>query len=369
MDVIVVGGGIVGVACAEACSAAGLSVRLIEEERVGSGTTKAGMGHIMNVPGSLLPLTRYSQEIWRSRAPDWKGQIPIRSAGAVWLARTEQESRELDGLEKALATAGCQLERWDSPTLHEHEPAISRRVTEGLFVQDDLLIDPQATAVRLAALAQARKAELLEGIPVTSLTDDGIRLAEGTVMHAEHVVVAAGVGSTRLLPELGIRPRKGQIVHLATPQGYVRSQLGEVGYALGNGFEEEESVAFSAHPALSGGLWVGASRQNGVDSTEVDPALVERLLARAEAYLDDPRRFPRVRSWAGLRPASPDGLPFIGPWPGRPNLLVATGHEGQGFTTALGTGRLVADLLLGRPSEIDRRPYALEGRIGVPSVP
>src|SRR5487761_454199 len=90
-DVLVGGGGIVGDACAEACASAGLDVRLIEQDRVGSGATGAGMGHVVLMAGELLPLTRYSQKLWRARASDWVGQVAIRPTGTIWLARGERE--------------------------------------------------------------------------------------------------------------------------------------------------------------------------------------------------------------------------------------------------------------------------------------
>lgn len=368
-DVLVIGGGIVGVACAEACSAAGLSVRLIEQDRVGSGTTSAGMGHVVVIPGDLLPLLRYSQQLWRARAVDWVGPVSIRAAGTIWLAREEGERARLTTLEKLFASAKVTTQRLSQEELHRQEPSLAPAVTEGLWVKDDLVVDPMASALRLAALAQARKAELMEGMRVESILEGGVRLAEGTVVRAEHVVVASGVETSRLLPELGIYPRKGHIVELGVPPGYVRSQLGEVGYALGPVRDEPESVAFNVHPSLSGGLWVGASRQNQVGTPDVEERVVDRLLARASEYLARPRDFPVTRRWTGLRPATPDRRPFIGPYPGRSDLLVAAGHEGLGVTSSLATGRIIADIVLGKSSEIDRTPFAPEGRLRTPAVP
>ena len=362
-DVIVVGGGIVGVAWAEACAAAGLKVRLIEEDRVGSGTTRAGMGHVVLMPGELLELTRYSQQLWGSRAADWVGQVPIRPVGTIWVARTEGERARLGDLESELSHVRASTERLESEELHRQEPDLSPSVTEGLWVKDDLVVDPSATAVRLSALAQARKAEVMEGMRVEAVVEGGVRLAEGTALRADRVVVCTGVETPRLLPELGIRPRKGHILHLSAPAGHIRAQLAEVGYVDQAQFEGKESIAFNVHPATSGGVWLGTSRENGADSQDVEGRVVQAHRSRAKLFLKDAPSFPIVRSWAGLRPASPDHRPFIGAWPGRPDLLVAVGHEGLGVTTSLATGQLIVDLLLGRRSKIDRRPFALDGRL------
>ena len=365
LDVIVVGGGLIGAACAEACAAAELRVRLIEEERIGGGATRAGMGHVMQVPGELLALTRYSQKLWRARAADWIGQVPIRPTGTIWLARDEdREQTQLDRLEKALTHAKAEVERLDRDALHRQEPALGPTVTDGVWAKEDLLVDPAATTLRLVALGQARKMEVMEGMRVESLVEGGVRLAEGTTLRAEHVVLAAGVETVRLLPDIPLRPHKGHLVHLASPTGYVRSQLAEVAHVLPGGFDAEETVAFDAHPTPSGGLWVGTSRQVGEESSDVEEPMVRRIVDHAREFLPKVAEFPMVRRWTGLRAASADHLPFIGSWPGSPDLVVATGHEALGVTTSLATGRIVADLVTGRPSEIDRSLFALEGRGG-----
>ena len=86
--------------------------------------------------------------------------------------------------------------------------------------------------------------------------------------------------------------------------------------------------------------------------------ILQQMLQRAFAYLPVLRELQAIRVWTGLRPATPDGRPYLGPVPGRRDVWVAAGHEGLGVTTALGSARVIVDSLLGRTPAIDPAPYA-----------
>jgi len=89
----------------------------------------------------------------------------------------------------------------------------------------------------------------------------------------------------------------------------------------------------------------------------VEPAMLDRMLRRAIEYLPGLGELSAIRSWTGHRAATPDKLPLIGPSLVSDRIWLATGHEGLGITTSLGTGRLLADQLLGRTPEISATPY------------
>ena len=105
-------------------------------------------------------------------------------------------------------------------------------------------------------------------------------------------------------------------------------------------------------------MLIGSSRQFDADDPAVEPPVLERMLQRAREYLPSLGNLSVLRAWTGHRPATPDKLPLIGPSPANPRIWLAAGHEGLGITTSLGTGRLLADLLLKRPGEIPAQPYS-----------
>jgi glycine/D-amino acid oxidase-like deaminating enzyme len=108
---------------------------------------------------------------------------------------------------------------------------------------------------------------------------------------------------------------------------------------------------------LTGQILIGSSRQFGVNDSDVEPKMLDAMLRRAIEYMPDIGKLSAIRSWTGFRAATPDKLPLIGLCPGYRNVYLATGHEGLGITTSLGTARLLTDQLLGRVPVIPIAPY------------
>ena len=111
----------------------------------------------------------------------------------------------------------------------------------------------------------------------------------------------------------------------------------------------------NVQPRLTGQLLVGSSRELVGWDASLNRGLCARMLRRATEYLPGLASLMTLRTWIGFRPATPDKLPLVGPW--EPGLWIAAGHEGLGVTTAPGTARLLADLVLGRTPEIDASPF------------
>jgi glycine/D-amino acid oxidase-like deaminating enzyme len=118
-----------------------------------------------------------------------------------------------------------------------------------------------------------------------------------------------------------------------------------------------DSVAFNVQPRRTGQILIGSSRQYGAEHKEVDSSMLVRMLQRAQEYMPGLAQMSTVRTWTGFRAATPDKLPLIGPWTGDKSIFLATGHEGLGITTSLGTARILADQITGANSEIPLEPY------------
>jgi glycine/D-amino acid oxidase-like deaminating enzyme len=117
-------------------------------------------------------------------------------------------------------------------------------------------------------------------------------------------------------------------------------------------------VAFNVQPRRTGQLLIGSSREFGAESAEVNHALLGAMLSRAQSYLPGISGLEAIRVWTGFRAATPDKLPLIGVWPGDESVWLATGHEGLGITTSLGTAELLVAALLGERPEIPAEPYS-----------
>ncbi len=216
-------------------------------------------------------------------------------------------------------------------------------------------------AVQVAQLqqlvpAEAGGARVRAGARVQRL-DPGAVVVDGERLEAELVVNAAGPGAPALMPALPIVPRKGHLAISARAPGFCRHQLLELGYLHSAHGTSTASVAFNVQPRLTGQVLVGSARELvGLDAS-VNRSVLARMLARAVSYMPALARLPVLRVWTGFRPATPDNLPLVGPFESD-RLWVAAGHEGLGITTALGTARLLADLVAGRDPGIDPAPYA-----------
>jgi glycine/D-amino acid oxidase-like deaminating enzyme len=132
----------------------------------------------------------------------------------------------------------------------------------------------------------------------------------------------------------------------------------ELGYLQSAHTMTTVSVAFNVQPRRTGQLLIGSSRELVGWDASLNRPLLGRMLARAAAFMPELASLSTIRSWVGFRPATPDKLPLIGAWEGVAGLWIAAGHEGLGITTSLGTGRLLVDLVLGRPPAFDPAPFA-----------
>jgi glycine/D-amino acid oxidase-like deaminating enzyme len=363
LDVAIVGGGIVGCACARAASRAGLRVGVFEGQRIGAGATAAGMGHLVTIDDdpAELALARLSMRLWR----EWGGwqAIERRTTGTLWLAETDAQRAAAHAKLARLLAAGVDAEWLEPEALRAAEPRLARDLAGALRVSSDEVAYGPEMAARLAADVRAAGGRVVEMAPVAALRDDGLLLADGTHVAAGHVLLAAGCDSGRLWPHeaaLRLRPRKGQLAITDRYPGYIRHALVELGYIDAAHGDADESVAFNAQPRASGQVLLGSSRSYADTSPGIDAALLARMLRRAQRFLPDIATLQMLRCWAGFRPATSDGRPIIGRIPGsaRGNQWVATGHEGLGLTTATGTASVWLDLLLGRTPAIDPASYA-----------
>jgi len=359
-DCVIVGGGIVGAALADVLSAEGVSVALVEARSIGTGTTACGMGHLvaMDDNAAELALTAWSVALWRELADGLPATVEYDACGTLWLAADDEEMAAVSAKVANYRAAGVRAEVLDSAALYEAEPALAPGLVGALRVPEDAVLYPPVAARTFALRAQARGARLMTGCQVRELRPGGVVLANGEVLTARHVVLAAGVASPLLCPGLPISPRKGHLLITRRGAPVVHHQLVELGYLKSAHGTDGASVAFNAQPRVTGQLLLGSSRQPGDGTREVDAALLERMLKRAAMFLPGLDGLQALRVWTGLRPATPDGLPLLGPHPEKPWLWLACGHEGLGITTATGSARLVADQLLGRASVIDARPYS-----------
>ena len=360
-DIIIVGAGIVGAACAAECAAAGLKTLILDRGIVGGGTTAAGMGHIVVMDDSeaQFVLTDYSRRLWLDLRDQLSADVEYEVCGTLWVAADDEEMAEARRKEKYYAERKVRVEILNSEGVRRAEPNLRPGLTGGLHVVDDGVVYPPCAARFLMDKARRHGAEFRRGAAVrTLLPEGGVALADGTRLPAGRTVNATGPWSPELMPGLPVRKRKGHLVITDRYPGFVHHQIVELGYLKSAHSISKDSVAFNIQPRQTGQMLIGSSRQFDAEGTEVDQKILSRMLARAVEYLPLLGKLSATRVWTGHRAATPDKLPLIGPSREHNRIWLASGHEGLGITTSLGTGRLVADLLLDRKTEIPAQPYA-----------
>ncbi|HWE62015.1 MAG TPA: FAD-dependent oxidoreductase, partial [Chloroflexota bacterium] len=357
-DVVIVGAGIVGAACALECVTAGLSVGVIERDVVGSGATAAGMGHIVVMDDSpaQLALTRYSRQLWDALVLDMPERHEYTRCGTIWVAADDEEMQAVHDKHRAYAAQDVPAAVLDARALRALEPRLRPGLAGGLLVPGDSVVYAPGSASVLLERARQRGAALVHGT-ATRLLPGGVRLSDASVVAGDAVVIATGAAAIDLVPEVPIRPRKGHLAITDRYPGVLRHQLVELGYVKSAHATSGDSVAFNVQPRATGQLLIGSSRQLDTRSTEIDFSLLARMVARALEYLPHLCQLSCIRVWTGLRAATADGLPLIGPHPERAGVWLATGHEGLGITGAPATARLLAAQLLNRRPAIPHEPY------------
>ncbi len=355
-DVVIVGGGIVGAACARLFLREGLSVTLVEKDQLGGGATAAGMGHVVVMDDSeaQFALTKRSRDLWDALVPEMPPEVEYERRGTLWVAADEEELAAVTGKQSFYAARQVQTNLLDAAQLYDAEPGLRPGMAGGFLVPGDSVIYAPCAAAWLSQGAQ-----IVYGSPLR-IGDGELTLQNGQTLSASLVICATGTWATELLPALPVKPRKGHLAITDRYPGSVHHQLIELGYLKSAHSHSTESVAFNVQPRKTGQLLIGSSRQYGVEHSKVEPHMISKMLSRAVEYLPSLSEMKIIRLWTGFRAATPDKLPIIGKLPGKERTWLATGHEGLGITTSLGTAEILVDQYLGHQGMLNASDYSLE---------
>jgi glycine/D-amino acid oxidase-like deaminating enzyme len=358
-DVLIVGAGIVGAACAWELAKARLRVAVVDQSFPASGATGAAMGHIVVMDDSeaQFALTRYSQTLWEEIHDELPASVEFDRCGTIWVAAHEEELAEVRRKSAHYHERGVPTEILDSGTLQEAEPSLRAPLAGGLLVPEDSVVYPPAAAAYFLERAAQLGAKLHIGKSVSKLKQGCAYLEDGTILQADKLINATSQLAAKLTPGIQVKPRKGHLVITDRYPGMIRHQLVELGYLKSAHSVTSDSVAFNIQPRKTGQLLIGSSRQYDVEHDKVETDMLSRMLKRAFEFVPKLNALSAIRVWTGFRPATPDKLPLIGPWPEDPTLYLAAGHEGLGITTSLATAKLISAQILNTTAAIPKEPY------------
>ena len=372
-DVVVIGAGIVGAACARELAVRGVGVTLVDRGEVASGTTGLGEGNVLasdKDEGPELGLTREALAMYDEIEGRLGHVARIRRKGALIVHTDETTWAGEPARVERLLAAGLRCGLIDPEGVRKLEPALTGPILGAAWFPDDVQCAPRPITRALVREARSAGAVVRTGCAVRAISAHGgrvrgVRVEDGTLVEAGAVVLAAGAWSRRLADsaglELPVEPRWGQLARL-TPRRreppLLRRKVVDGSYLA--------SVA-SADPGLEvttvlettweGNVLVGSSRaRRGFDSS-VDPGVTEAMIRRAARLVPAVADLPVDEVWSGLRPWLPDNLPAIGPSARVRGLWVATGHEGAGIALGPVTGRVLAQAFCGETPLVDLAPF------------
>ena len=370
-DVVIVGGGVIGLSIAYRLGAEGVAATLLDRREIGREASWAGAGLIPANTERLRTSPTVELRSWSAVLfPEWSAALReetgidngYRRTGGVDVAFSPDEEHELKATAGRWRTEGIVFERLAEADFHRVEPALGPGLRAAYFLPDRAQVR-NPWHLRALALAAARRGALLRpgqaalgfetaGGRLTAVKTTGGRLPCGVL------VIAARAWSGGLLDGLGVSaptpPVKGQSVLLKGDRPLLRRIV-------------EHGPRYLV-PREDGRVLVGATQEDAGFDTRATPQGVRDLLDEALRLCPVLAEAEVEKAWAGLRPGSIDTRPYIGLVPGLSNVIVATGHKRAGLQLAPATAEVVTDLVLGRPPQIDlsgyrigREPVAAEG--------
>ena len=407
-DVIVLGGGVIGLACAQALAEAGRGVRVLERSTIGAATSHGNCGTL--TPSHSLPLAapgmvatalkwmthpdapfyvkpRWDPALWmwllrfasrcnrstfeRAIAPkaallkasqeclstlvrERALQCEHSHAGMNYVYRDPQLFEAAQRTHALLARNGIVAEVLDGARIEATEPALKTGVAGALFFPGDGHLRPERYAAELARVACADGALVEEGVDVVSAEREAgiwlLRGADGRQFRCRNLVLAAGPWAAQFARQFGLRlpiqPGKGYSITYDRPARVPQRPM----------VLKERSVCVTA---WTDGFRLGSTMEFAGYDSALNRARLDALERGAAEYLHEPMGPVKREEWFGWRPMTWDDLPVLGEVPGREGLWLAVGHGMMGVSMSAATGRLIADLMTGVAPIIDPAPYCI----------
>jgi glycine oxidase len=360
-EIVIIGGGVIGLLTARELSASGADVTLVEMGGTGQESSWAGGGILSPLypwryAGSVTALASWSQQVYPDLCSDLfeeTGVDPEYHRSGLMILDPEQHEVALTWAEAEQVA----LQLIDRAEIATKEPGLQTRESEALWLPEvGQIRNPRLTKALRSAIE--KRVRIREREEVLELRQDegrvaGVRTTKGEIA-AERVIVCTGAWTAQLLSKIGrkpdIRPVRGQMILFFAKPGQIR-----------------HVTLFRDHyviPRKDGRVLIGSTLEEAGFEKRTTAEAKEELYRIAVDLFPLLKRTPIEDHWAGLRPGSPSGIPYIGPYPDLAGLYVNAGHFRNGLVTGPASARLIADLVLGRDPILPPSPYGLDAARG-----
>lgn len=357
-DIVIVGGGVVGLACAWLLAERFPRLLLLDAADLGGGASGVAQGSVGIAPwmsGFDLRWQLSGRNAFE-RLLGAADDLRIDRSGVLFVAEDDTGAAAMKRQARRLSAVGHRAEWLDQSALREAEPALSPDLAGAVHIRDSLTVDVVQLIGALIRRARQAGARLFPREAVRSIIVDRGRIVVRTIIReiaAAQVVIAAGFETRTLLRRLGldvqIVPQKGHVLSMPMPAPAIRHYVVEGGYegavAAGPDSAVGHAVACTLQPVSGARLRIGSSREFNGEEPGMRPEVVDAIRHRAARFLPSIQGATADAVEAGLRPWTADNRPLIGPV--GDGLAIAAGHNGDGITTALATAERLADQFAG----------------------
>jgi sarcosine oxidase subunit beta len=373
-DVLIIGAGVIGASIAYHLTRHGIKPLLIEKSDPAAGSSGACDGLVFlqsKKPGLHLRLALESRRRFDGLNEALGGGIEFKNPGGMCLIESGAELVAMQMFVEDQRRSGLAVELIDGDEARRREPCLSERVTAATFSTLDSQVNPYALTfafLRTATSAGARMVtgEEVKGIEVAKGRTTGVSTDKGRI-GAPILVNAAGalaaeVGRMAGL-EVPITPRRGQILVTAATPPLLRHCLISAQYVAAKfkpELAEKGGMGFSLEQADNGNILIGSTREFAGFDRRTTFEGIRTIAGRIVPVIPALARVPVIRTFGGLRPYTPDGLPILGRVAGLEGFVMAAGHEGDGIALSAVTGELIADLIATGRTQFPLDDFRLE---------
>jgi glycine/D-amino acid oxidase-like deaminating enzyme len=367
-EVLIIGGGVIGAAIAYYTSKIGFDVTVIEKNELASGTSSRCDGNILAIdkdPGFDSEMSLQSQRLVQELSEELDSEFEYRAPGSILICENEEEMIAAEKWVDQQNKAGVPMRMLDRIDLKQDSSYFADDLLGGLECPSDSTVNPYLLTYSLFEGAQKNGAKIITNTEVlhikkaTPYDEFQVRTTNGDVT-AKKVIDACGIWAPKIASMVDITipiiPRKGHIIVASRDIPIGLRKVMEFGYLMSKfGGErkvdketENYGVALVFEPTTSQNFLIGSSRQFVGFDTKVDMDVVHCIARRAVRFYPKLKEINFIRTYAGLRPWTPDHLPIISHVDQVPGFYIAAGHEGDGISLAAITGKLISEMIEGR---------------------
>ena len=380
-NVVVIGGGVAGAAITYFLTRKNVEVILVEKGAIASGTSGRCEGDVLicdKEPGFDSRLGKLSQDLFPQIARELDYDIGWTQKGSLLAIENEEEMEVAKTFCARLAAEGLPVRILDRYEVREVEPHLAEDIVGGMETDGDGSLYPMGLVYGLVSDAKKRGAQILTHNTVLDIKRDRNGSIARVITQQEEIITpqvvnAAGIWAPVIGKMVGldipIRPRQGQMLVSERTFPVARRKVMEFGYMMakfqGGNYTrnvtpemEKFGVALVFEPTEAQNFLIGSSRRFVDEDTSCDIKVLRAMAQRAIRFFPVIKDINIIRSYAGLRPYTPDHLPIVSETE-VPGFYVAAGHEGDGIGLSLITGKLVTQMICGEPLEISVDPLRL----------